>query len=138
MSKNYLLILLLLLFAWSSLDRLPPEYQFWRTNQTWIKVQNNSDKELNDVSVGVWSQQHRLGAIKQGMSQELMVSRRRDVSPVLIRFRYGNEELERYAGLLNEENQYQMVINVSYAGVVTAREATPQEVDAATKQRAPE
>jgi hypothetical protein len=138
MSKNYLLILLLLLFAWSNLDKLPPEYQFWKNNQTWIKVQNNSDKDLQNVSVGVWSQQHQLGTIKQNMSRELMVPRRRDVSPVLLRFRYGSEELERYAGLLNEDNQYQMMIYVSIAGVVTAREATPQEVDETTKERAPE
>ncbi|HXZ25988.1 MAG TPA: hypothetical protein VEI24_07195, partial [Nitrospiria bacterium] len=68
----------------------------------------------------------------------LMVIRRRDTSPVVIRFRYGNEELERYAGMLDEENQYQMVINVTYGGVVTAREATPQEAEEATKQPAPE
>jgi hypothetical protein len=138
MSKNYLLIILLLLFAWSNLDKLPPEYQFWKNNQAWIKVQNNSDKDLKNVSVGVWSRQHRLGTIKQNMSQELMVLRRRDASPVLIRFNYGNEELERYAGLLDEENNYQMVISVSIAGIVTAREAAPQEADEATKQRAPE
>jgi hypothetical protein len=138
MSKNYLLILLLLLFAWSNLDKLPPEYQFWRNNQAWIKVQNSSDKELKNVSIGVWSRQHQIGTIKQGMSRDLMIFRRIDASPVLIRFRYDNEELERYAGMLNEDNQYQMVINVSYAGVVTARDATPQEADEATKQRASE
>jgi hypothetical protein len=135
MSKNYLLVILLVLFAWSSLDKLPPEYQFWKKNQTWIKVQNNSDQDLKNVSVGVWSQQHQLGTIKPGMSRELMVARRRDVSPVLLRFHYGSEELERYAGMLNEDNQYQMVINVSFAGVVTAREATPQESDEITKER---
>jgi hypothetical protein len=138
MSKNFLLILLLLLFAWSSLDKLPPEYQFWRTNQTWIKVQNNSDKDLTDVSIGVWSLQHRLGMIKQNTSQQLMVLRRRDASPVVIRYRYGNEEMERYAGMLNEDNQYQMVISVSYSGVVTARDATPQEYEESTKGHAPQ
>ena len=133
MSKNFLLIILLLLFAWSNRDRLPTEYQFWRNNQTWIKVQNNSDKDLKDVSVGVWSQQHQLGTIKQGMTQELIVNRKRDASPVIVQFRYGSEMLERYAGILDAENQYQMVISVNYAGVVTAREATPQEVDETTK-----
>ncbi len=133
MTKNYLLIILLLLFAWSNRDRLPTEYQFWKTNQTWIKVQNNSDKDISNVSVAVWSHQHQLGTIKRGMSQELMVTRRRDDSPVLILFRYGSEELERYVGMLNEDNQYQMVINVNYAGVVNAREATPQETGGLTK-----
>ncbi len=133
MTKNYLLIILLLLFAWSNRDRLPTEYQFWKNNQTWIKVQNNSDKDISNVSVSVWSNQHQLGTIKQGMTQELMVYRRRDDSPVLIRFRYGSEELERYVGMLNEDNQYQMVVSVNYAGVVTAREATPQETGGLTK-----
>jgi hypothetical protein len=133
MSKNYLLIILLVLFAWSNRDRLPTEYQFWKHNQAWIKVQNNSDKDIRNVSVAVWSFQHQLGTIKQGMTQELMIARRREGSPVSIRFRYGSEELERHAGMLDEDNQYQMVISVNFSGIVNARQVTPQEAEEITK-----
>jgi hypothetical protein len=35
--------------------------------------------------------------------------------------------------MLDEENQYQMVISVNFAGVVNARQVTPQEAEEITK-----
>ena len=60
--KEYLLVLLVLLFAWSNRDRVPAEYQFWRHNDTYVKVVNNSDQDLTDVKVVVWSAPHLLVA----------------------------------------------------------------------------
>src|SRR5438270_238792 len=88
--KEYLLVLLVLLFAWSNRDRVPAEYQFWRHNDTYVKVVNNSDQDLTDVKVVVWSAPHLLGTIKKGKAQDLKVHRLRDVTDVVVSFRYGD------------------------------------------------
>jgi hypothetical protein len=133
MSKNYLWIILLLLFGWLSLDRLPTEYQFWKDKQAWIKVQNISDKDIKDVSVRVWSQPHQLGTINQDMTRELTINRRSEISDVVLRFRYGSAVIERYVGTLGKDNHYQMEISVNDAGIVSVQEGTSQKVDATSK-----
>lgn len=120
-TTEILLYVLLILFVWSNRDRVPPEYQFWRNNQTWVKVQNNSDQDLGDVSVVVWGSSQKLGTIKKGTSREVRSYRKHDVTEVVIRFRYGNELIERHVGTLDEFEKYQMLITVNYAGVVIAQ-----------------
>lgn len=131
-TKEILLYLLLALFAWSNRDRLPPEYQFWRHNETSVKVMNNSDQDLTDVAVVVWSTSHKIGTIKKGVSYELTPRRQRDLSEVVVRFRYGNELIERYAGTLDEDDKYRMVITVNYAGVVVVQVGSDMPEAAAT------
>lgn len=123
-TTEILLYVLLALFAWSNRDRIPPEYQFWHHNQTSITVQNSSDQDLREVSLVVWGTAHQLGVIKKGASQELKTHRQRDITEVVIRFRYGNELIDRYAGSLDEDDQYRMRITVGYAGVVVAQEGS--------------
>ena len=129
MSKKYLLIIVLLLFAWFGRDWLPAEYQFWRENQIWITVRNISDKDINDVSVKVWSQTYELGTIIQGMTQQLKVYQRSKPSDVVLRFRYGRAVIERYVGTLGEDDHYPMVISVNNAGIVSVQEGAHQKVD---------
>lgn len=133
-SKEFLMFLLLALFVWSNRDRIPPEYQFWRNNQTWVKVQNNSEQDLADVVVTVWAKPHKLGTIKKGKSQELRSYRRHDVTEVVIRFRYGNEQIERHVGTLDEDDEYKMLITVNFAGVVVVQEGSDIQGAAATSQ----
>ncbi len=132
--KEYLVLALFVLFVWSNRDRVPPEYQFWRNNQAWVKVQNNSDQDLEDVAVVVWSSPHKLGTIKKGKSQEVRSYRTRDVTEVVIRFRYGNEQIERHVGTLDEFEKYQMLITVNFAGVVVAQGGSEFPEAAATTQ----
>ena len=131
-TTEILLYVLLALFVWSNRDRIPPEYQFWRNNQAWVKVQNNSDQDLREVSVVVWGSPHQLGTIKKGTSQELQSYRKHDITEVVIRFRYGNEQIERHAGTLYEDDKYQMLITVNFAGVVVVREGSDIPEAAAT------
>jgi hypothetical protein len=130
-TTEILLCVLLALFAWSNRDRIPPEYQFWRYNQTSVKIVNNSDQDLTDVSAVVWSVSHKIGTIKKGASFELKPHRQRDVTEIIIRFRYGNDLIERYAGTLDEDDKYRMVITVNYAGVVTVLEGSDMPEGAA-------
>ncbi len=122
MLTNYLLILLVVLFAWSSRDKIPVEYQFWRHNESFVKVVNNSDQDLTEVKVLVWSEPHKIGPMKKGKTYELKMNRPRDVSDVVISFKYGNEVIERFAGTIDEEDEYKMTINVNFAGVITVQE----------------
>ena len=133
-TTEILLYVLLVLFAWSNRDRIPPEYQFWKHNQTSITVVNSSDQDLQDVSLMVWGTAHKLGAIKKGASQELKTHRQHDMTEVVIKFRYGHEMIDRHAGTLDEDDKYLMRITVSYAGVVVVQEGsdTP-EAAAATR-----
>ena len=134
MKKEYLMIVLFLLFVWSNRDRIPPEYQFWRNNQTWVKVQNNSDQDLADVVVTVWAAPHKLGTIKKGKFQEVKSYRKHDVTEVVVRFRYGNEQIERHVGTLDEYEKYQMLITVNFAGVVVAQGGSELPEATATSQ----
>ena len=133
-TTEILLYVLLVLFAWSNRDRLPPEYQFWRNNQTSITVINSSDQDLRDVSLMVWGAPHKLGTIKKGQSKELKTHRQRDMTEVVIEFHYGNEMIDRHAGTLDEDDKYLMKITVSYAGVVVVQEGTDVPEAAATSE----
>lgn len=134
MKKEYLIFALFALFVWASQDKIPAEYQFWRNNDTQIKVENNSDQDISNVSVVVWSVPHSLGTIGKGSAQELKIGRKRDVTDVVIRFRYGNEMIERFAGTLDEEDKYRMLITINYAGVVVVREGSAIPEAAATSK----
>ena len=134
MKKEHLILVLFALFVWTSRDNIPAEYQFWRSNATQIKVENNSDQDISNVSVVVWSIPHSLGTIKKGNTQELKISRKRDVTDVVLRFRYGNEMIERFAGTLDEDNQYRMLLTIGYAGVVIVRAGSDMPEAAATSQ----
>ena len=131
-TTEILLYVLLVLFAWSNRDRIPPEYQFWRDNQTSITVINSSDQDLRDVSLMVWGAPHKLGTIRKGASQELKTHRQHDMTEVVIEFRYGNEVIDRHAGTLDEDDKYLMRITVSYAGVVVVQEGADVPEAAAT------
>lgn len=120
--KEALLILLVVLFAWSNKDQLIPiEYQFWKQTQTWVRVQNDSDQDISDVVLRVWSKPHNLGSIPRGQFKDVRVRRHRDITEVVIGFKYVNDFIERHAGTLDEDANYQMTISVNFAGVVTAR-----------------
>jgi len=133
--KETLLLLLLVLFAWSNADRLiPVEYQFWKTNQTWIRVQNNSDQDISDVVIRVWSNPHSLGNIPRGKFKDLKVHRKHDFSEVVISFKYGTDLIERHAGTLDEDANFQMTVFVNFAGVVTAQTGAEAMEAQAAKQ----
>jgi len=133
-TTEILLFLLLVLFVWSNRNRVPPEYQFWRNNQTWVKVQNSSDRDLTEESVVVWGVPHKLGTIKKGAAQEVKAVRRHEITEVVVRFRYDNELIERHAGTLDEDDEYKMLITVNYAGVVTVLTGADIAGAAATSQ----
>ena len=116
--KEWLLVICAVLILWSNKDRLPPEYQFWRQNETLILVVNQSDRDITGTRLVVWSKPHPLGDIKKGRSKEFRIVRQRDVTEVVIRFKYGEEVIERHAGTLDQRNEYRMTIFVHFAGIV--------------------
>jgi hypothetical protein len=123
--KGFLIVALLGLLAWSNRDRIPLEYQFWRHAETLITIQNNSDQDIKDVVVIVWSTPHELGSIPKGKVEDLRLLRIRDSTEVVVRFRYGAELIERHAGTLTEDTGYRMAVTVYYAGVVMAQIGNP-------------
>ena len=125
--KEYLPIVLLLLFAWSNRDRIPVEYQFWKQNETWIRVRNQSDQDITGVILVVWSTPHALGDIKKGTVKDLRIPRKRDITEVVIRLRYGSEVIERHTGTLDESNNYQMTILLNFGGVVRTQSGVAGE-----------
>ena len=127
MKKEYLVFVLFILFVWSSRDKLPTEFQFWKKSSAGITVQNNSGKDVTDVSLVVYSIPKPLGTIKKDASKTLAVKRLRDHSDVIIRFKYGNDMIERYVGPIDEDSNYQMTIFVNFAGVVTAETGSAAE-----------
>lgn len=133
-TTEILLYVLVALFAWSNRDRIPPEYQFWRNNQSSVIVLNGSDQDIKEVSLTIWGAPHPMGTIKKGASQELRTHRRHDMTEVVIRFRYGNELIDRHAGTLDEDDKYQMRITVGYAGVVAVQEGSDIPEAAPTTQ----
>ena len=128
MKKEYLVLVLFVLFVWSSRDKLPTEFQFWKKSSAGITVQNNSGQDVTDVSLVVYSTPHTLGTIKKDKSKTLAVKRLRDYSDVVIRFKYGADTIERYVGPIDEDSDYQMTISVNFAGVVTAQTGSAAEV----------
>jgi hypothetical protein len=127
MKKEYLILALFVLFVWSSRDKLPTEFQFWKTSSAGITVQNNSGQDVTDVSLVVYSIPQPLGTIKKDTSKTLAVKRLRDHSDVIIRFKYGGNMVERYVGPIDEDSNYQMTISVNFAGVVTAQTGSAAE-----------
>lgn len=125
--KEYLVLALFVLFVWSSRDKLPAEFQFWKKSNAAIKVLNNSGQDLSDVALVVYSTPRALGNIKKDASKELSVKRLRDHSDVVIRFKHGGDVIERYAGTLDEDANYQLTISVNFAGVVTAEGGSTAE-----------
>lgn len=127
MKKEYLVFVLFILFVWSSRDKLPTEFQFWKKSSAGITVQNNSGQDVTDVSLVVYSIPKPMGTIKKDTSKTLAVKRLRDHSDVIIRFKYGNDMIERYVGPIDEDSNYQMTIFVNFAGVVTAETGSAAE-----------
>ena len=127
MKKEYLVFVLFILFVWSSRDKLPTEFQFWKKSSGGVTVQNNSGQDVTDVSLVVYSIPKPLGTIKKDASKTLAVKRLRDHSDVIIRFKYGNDMIERYVGPIDEDSNYQMTIFVNFAGVVTAETGSAAE-----------
>ena len=127
MKKEYLIFVLFILFVWSSRDKLPTEFQFWKKSSAGVTVQNNSGQDVTDVSLVVYSIPKPLGTIKKDASKTLAVKRLRDHSDVIIRFKYGNDMIERYVGPIDEDSNYQMTIFVNFAGVVTAETGSAAE-----------
>lgn len=123
--KAFVIIALLGVLAWTNRDLIPLDYQFWKKSETMIKVQNNSDQDIQNVSVVVWSAAHPLGTIPKGKSKDLKLRGSADTTEVVVRFGYGPETIERHAGTLTEKTGYRIVIAVNFAGVVTSQIGSP-------------
>ena len=117
-----LLILLLVLFAWSNLDRFPIEWQFWRAREAAIRVQNLSDQDISDVVVWVSSIPQLIGTLKKDTAKDLSIPRRNPILDVGISFRYGTNSIGQHTGTLDGGNGYKMKILTHFAGVVTVEE----------------
>ena len=122
-----LVIVLLLLFVWSNLDRFPPELQFWKAKEAAIRVQNLSDRDLSDVVVWVSSVPQIIGTLRKDAGRDLNVPRRNPILDVGISFRYGNDSIGKHAGTLDGGNGYKMKILTHFAGVVTVEEGAWSE-----------
>ncbi len=117
-----LLILLVVLFAWSNLDRFPPELQFWRASEAVTRVQNMSDQDISDVIVWVSSVPHQIGTLRKGVAKDVVVARRNPMLDVGISYRYGTDSIGKHAGTLDGGNRYKMKILTHFAGVMTVEE----------------
>ncbi len=117
-----LVIVLLVLFAWSNLDRFPPELQFWKAKEAVIRVQNLSDRDISDVIVWVSSVPQQIGTLKKNAAKDLSIPRRNPMLDVGISFRYGTEPIGKHAGTLDGGNGYKMKILTHFAGVMTVEE----------------
>ena len=53
--KLFLIAAVLGLLAWSNRDLISSDYQFWKKADTVIMVQNNSDRDIQNVGVVIWS-----------------------------------------------------------------------------------
>ncbi|TLY22938.1 MAG: hypothetical protein E6K68_01720 [Nitrospirae bacterium] len=124
MKREYLIIALVVLFVWANRDNIPPRFQFWKIYNTTITVQNGSGQDISDVTLVVWSAPHALGDIKKDSVKELKTPRLRDITDVIIRFKFASEPVERYVGTLDANSGYTMNIQVNFAGVVTAQVGT--------------
>lgn len=127
--KAIVITALIGLLAWSNLDLIPLDYQFWKKSETTIVLQNNSDQDIQSVVVIVWSMPHPIGMIPKGKSREFKARRSGEETDVLVRFRYGSETMDRHVGMLTPLTGYRMVVTLNYAGIVTALIGAPgQEV----------
>lgn len=127
--KAIVITALIGVLAWSNYDSIPLEYQFWKKSETTIVLQNNSDQDIQNVVVVVWSVPHPIGMIPKGKSREFKSRRSGEETDVLVRFRYGSEAMDRHVGTLTPLTGYRMVVSLNYAGIVTAQIGAPgQEV----------
>jgi hypothetical protein len=127
--KAIVIMALIGILAWSNQDSIPLDYQFWKKSETTIVLQNNSDQDIQNVVVVVWSTPHPVGTIPKGKSRELKARRSGEETDVLVRFRYGSESMDRRVGVLTPLTGYRMVLSLNYAGIVTAQVGAPgQEV----------
>ena len=124
MKKEYLIFAMVVLLVWVNRNNIPPRFQFWKTTDTMITVQNNSGQDLLDVTLVVWSESHPLGTIRKDRVKNFKTPRLSDTTDVIIKFKYGPEAVERLVGTLNEASDYKMNIQVNFAGVVTAQVGT--------------
>ena len=129
MKKEYVIFALVVLLVWASRNNIPPRFQFWKTTDTTITVQNNSGQDLSDVTLVVWSEPHPLGTVKKDGAKNLKTPRLRDTTDVIIKFKYESEPVERHVGTLDESSNYKMNIQVNFAGVVTAQVGTASSGD---------
>src|SRR2546422_5128283 len=109
MKKEYLIFVLVVFLVWVSRNSIPPRFQFWTTTDTHITVQNNSGKDLSDVTLVVWSESHPLGTIRKNATKNLKTPRLRDTTDVIIKFKYESEP-DRKSTRLNSSHGY-----ISYA-----------------------
>jgi hypothetical protein len=127
--KAIVITVLIGVLVWSNLDSIPLEYQFWKKSETTIVVNNNSDQDIQNVVVVVWSLPHPIGMIPKGKSREFKARRSGEETDVSVRFRYGSEAMDRNLGMLTPVTGYRMVVSMNYAGIVTAQIGAPgQEV----------
>jgi hypothetical protein len=120
--KEYLLALLVLIVVWVNKDHIVPvKYQFWANQQSHLRIYNNSDKDISDVVVRVWAKPQAIGVIKKGDAKNVTAPRSRDMTEVVVLFKYGNETVEKHLGILDDDSNYEMSIFVNYAGVVTSQ-----------------
>jgi hypothetical protein len=84
-------------------------------------LHNNSDQDIQNVVVVVWSLPHQIGSIPKGKSREFKARRSGEQTDVLVRFRYGADVIDRNLGLLTPLTGYRMVVTLNYAGIVTAQ-----------------
>ena len=129
MKKEYLIFAMVVLLVWVNRNNIPPRFQFWKTTDTMITVQNNSGQDLSDVTLVVWSEPHPLGTIRKDRVKNFKTPRLSDTTDVIIKFKYGPEAVERLVGALNEASDYKMNIQVNFAGVVTAQVGTVSSGD---------
>ena len=129
MKKEYLIFAIVVLLVWVGRNNIPPRFQFWKTTDTMITVQNNSGQDISDVTLVVWSVQHPLGTVKKDRAKNFKTPLLGDTTDIIIKFKYGSEPVERLAGTLDEASDYKMNIQVNFAGVVTAQVGTVSSGD---------
>jgi len=76
------------------------------------------------VTPVICSAPHALGDINKDSVKALKTPRLRDITDVIIRFKFASEPVERYVGTLDANSGYTMNIQVNFAGVVTAQVGT--------------
>src|SRR2546426_12813036 len=96
MKKEYLIFVLVVFLVWVSRNSIPPRFQFWTTTDTHITVQNNSGKDLSDVTLVVWSETHPLGTISKNATKNLKTPRLRDTTDVIIKFKSESAPVDRH------------------------------------------
>src|SRR5437867_1635956 len=86
MKKEYLIFAMVVLLVWVSRNNIPQRFQFWKTTDTMITVQNNSGQDLADVTLVVCSELHPPGSNRPPLN--VPTTRRR---PTVVSWRSGLE-----------------------------------------------